>query len=149
MRNAMLAKRILAVSAAAALVAVPLAASAAGACSNVTSCTAASAGELLNGSMDPCCYTWELVFSLGTKIIQLLIQIATVAAAMFVMYGGWLYLTSGGDSSKVQKAHDTLKNAGIGLALLVAAWLIVTGIISSLEGKSWLKNFFPGIGGGN
>lgn len=108
---------------------------------------AAAAAELINGTLPADGYSWDMLFSLGKGIIELLIQIATVAAAMFLMYGGWLYLTSGGDSAKVEKAHQTLKNAGIGLALLVAAWLIVTGIISAVSDKSWLKDFFPGIGG--
>lgn len=137
--------RILAIAAALSLVLAPaLALAASGGCSSNTSCSVTSAGELINGTMDPCCYSWELLFSLGTKIIELIIQIAAVAAAVFLMYGGWLYLTSGGDSGKVQKAHDTLKNAAIGLGILVGAWLIVTAIINALEAQDWVKNFFPG-----
>lgn len=104
-----------------------------------------ASAELINGSLAPTAYNWDMLFSLGAGVIGYIIQIATVAAAMFLMYGGWLYLTSGGDSAKVQRAHDTLKNAGVGLALLVSAWLIVTGIISSLGGQKWLTGFFPGI----
>jgi hypothetical protein len=107
----------------------------------------AAAAELLPGDRDATFYTWDALFSLAKGIIELIIQIATIAAAIFLMYGGWLYLTSGGDSAKVARAHDTLKNAGVGLGILVAAWLIVTGIISALGGESWLTQFF-GIRGG-
>ena len=94
---------------------------------------AIAGAELINGSLPADAYSWDMLFSL--------------AKGIFLMYGGWLYLTSGGDSAKVARAHDTLKNAGVGLGILVAAWLIVTGIISALGGESWLTQFF-GIRGG-
>jgi hypothetical protein len=46
-------------------------------------------------------------------------------AFVFVIYGGILYLTSGGDSDKTKKARDTLLYAVIGVIVIVLALVIV------------------------
>lgn len=48
----------------------------------------------------------------------------------FFIWGGALYLTAGGDDSKVKKARETLVNAAIGMIIIVGAYAIVWNIIS-------------------
>ena len=108
---------------------------------------AAYGAGIIDGTKGAEYYTVELFFSMAGNLVKVLISISTVLAACFLMYGGWLYLTSGGDAAKVAQAHKVLKNSVTGLAILLASWLIVTGIINALEGQPWLKGFFPGIAG--
>lgn len=63
---------------------------------------------------------------------QIVVNVITYAlwflgalAFVFVIYGGILYLTSGGDSDKTKKARDTLLYAIIGVIVIVLALVIV------------------------
>ncbi len=109
-----------------------------------------SANNLIKGSLSADDYCWtdngsgcvESVFGLFGDLVELLISIASILAAMFIMYAGWLYLSSAGDESKVKQAKDVFKNVGWGFLLLLCAWLIVVSILKSLEADSWLLQFF-------
>lgn len=67
---------------------------------------------------------WTIVANILTDI--------TVAAAYlvlgFVIYGGYLYMSSSGDSSKVANGKKTLTQAFIGLAIVMGASVILNTI---------------------
>lgn len=46
-------------------------------------------------------------------------------AFVFVIWGGILFVTSGGDAEKTTKARNTLLYAVIGIIVVVLAWVIV------------------------
>lgn len=46
-------------------------------------------------------------------------------ALVFVIYGGVLYITSGGDSDKTTKARNTLMYAVLGIIVVVVSYAIV------------------------
>lgn len=46
-------------------------------------------------------------------------------ALVFVIYGGVLYITSGGDSDKTTKARNTLMYAVLGVIVVVISYAIV------------------------
>lgn len=58
-----------------------------------------------------------------------------IGAILFVylLYGGFIYMTAGGDTQKVKAATDIIKNAVIGMVLIVAAYAIANFIIGSLS----------------
>ncbi|MFH1077662.1 MAG: pilin [Patescibacteria group bacterium] len=66
-------------------------------------------------------------------IINTLISsaLALIGALFFVMflYGGFTWMTAGGDSKKVESARKTLMNAAIGLIIVALSYAIVTNII--------------------
>ncbi len=107
---------------------------------------AAAVTQIINGDLAADEYTWKdgpnSIFGMFGTIMELLIGVASVLAAMFFMYGGFLYLTSAGDTAKISKAHEVFRNVGWGFVLLLAAWLIVVSILRSLEADSWLLDFF-------
>lgn len=101
--------------------------------------------EIINGSLPPDQYRWvgaNSIIGMFGAIVELLIQIASILAAMFFMYGGFLYLTSAGDTAKIDQAHKIFKNVGWGFLLLLAAWLIVTSILQAIGAEAWLLRFF-------
>jgi len=88
-----------------------------------------------------------------SDLIQLLINAAQIilglsgsfALLMFV-YGGGLWLFSGGQSEQVEKGKKTLVAAVLGLAVVFLSWTIINFILVSLGYKNasqWFK-----IGGG-
>lgn len=55
----------------------------------------------------------------------------SIALLMFV-YGGVMYILSGGESSKVKDATAILKNAAIGIILIFGAYLFVSAILDAV-----------------
>lgn len=64
---------------------------------------------------------------------NILLPIGGVVAALMVMYAGFLYVTSGGNTTKIQQAHQALLYAVIGAAILLGAWVIAQVIQSTIN----------------
>ena len=84
---------------------------------NINDCSATSA----------CIDTNQMVINL----IQWIIGIAGAVAAIFVVYGGISYITSSGDSGKLQKAKSMILYALIGLAIVALAE-VITAFVSNI-----------------
>lgn len=65
------------------------------------------------------------------EVIQYSLIFIGLLAVGFAIYGGVLYITSGGDSEKTTKARNTLLYAVLGVILVVLAYAII----------SWASNF--------
>lgn len=64
-----------------------------------------------------------------TNVIKLLIIIIGAASVIMIMIGGFKYITSTGDSAKVNSAKDTILYAIIGLAVAILAQSIVSFVL--------------------
>ncbi|MFA6445915.1 MAG: hypothetical protein WCW14_01540 [Candidatus Paceibacterota bacterium] len=86
------------------------------------------------GGIVPCVNNCDMTYVY--MMINNFITWATYASFAFgviaFVYAGYFYITSGGDTGKLQKAHDWFKNIFIGLVLVLGAVLIVTTIMQSL-----------------
>jgi hypothetical protein len=58
-------------------------------------------------------------------IINWALYIAAILAVIFIIYGGFLYITSAGDTAQSGKGRTALTNALIGLAIVILSYLIV------------------------
>lgn len=56
-----------------------------------------------------------------------------VIATAFIIYGGFMYLTSTGDPGKVRKGRQTLIYSIIGLLVVLLAWAITNFVIGAME----------------
>jgi magnesium-transporting ATPase (P-type) len=63
------------------------------------------------------------------KIINILSSLVAVVAVIMIIVGGFRYVTSGGESSKVESAKSTIFNAIVGLVIAVFAQVIVRFVI--------------------
>lgn len=77
-----------------------------------------------------------------TRIIQIFLGFLGFIAVILIIYAGFLWMTSAGDADKVKKAKDILKNAFIGLVIILSSVGIVTFILNLLINGN-------GGGGGN
>lgn len=59
-------------------------------------------------------------------VVEILLRIGVFAAVGFVIYGGFLYMTSQGEPDKAASARKTIINAVIGLVI----GLLATGAVS-------------------
>jgi len=79
-----------------------------------------------------------LTFNLGTsdlessviKILQWVLGFLGLIAVIFILYGGLIWMTAGGNEEKVSKAKKILTAAVIGLVVVLIAWAIVTFVVS-------------------
>ena len=64
----------------------------------------------------------EVVFY---KIVSFAVELAVVVFFVMIIYGGFKYLTSGGDAKATESAQKTLTYAVLGIVLLIGIWLIL------------------------
>ena len=91
------------------------------------------------GAGEPAC-DWNGLMSLINTVIHfLLFYMAIPIAAIMFAYAGFELVSSGGSTEKRGIAKKVFTSAVIGLILAVAAWLIVSTVLSILgyEG-SWI-----------
>ena len=64
------------------------------------------------------------------NILNSVILVGGVIAAIFIVVGGINYMTSSGDAGKTKKARDTILYACIGLVVCALAFVIVNWVIT-------------------
>src|SRR3989338_5216197 len=70
------------------------------------------------------------------RIINVALGFLGIIVLLFVLYGGYLWLTSGGDERKVETAKKVLKNSVIGLIIIITSFAITRFILTRLEGDA-------------
>ena len=81
----------------------------------------------------------DLVESIATIASNILTDISVIASYLvlfYVIYGGFLYMTSAGDPGKAANGKKTLIHAFIGLAIVISAYTIFSAIRIALAGSS-------------
>jgi hypothetical protein len=68
------------------------------------------------------------------KVINLLAYVIGAIAVFMVIFGGFKYLMSGGDSGKVTEAKNTILYALLGLAVVIFAKALVAFALSAAKG---------------
>lgn len=86
----------------------------------------------------------EAMRTLLEPILLSLVGIASLATVFFIILGGFQYMTSKGQPDKLEHAKKILKNAAIGLVLVIAAGTI-TAILTNAysEGHQTTINSIP------
>ena len=67
-------------------------------------------------------------------IIKGVIGLIIFISIFFFVYGGILYMTAGGDETKVELAKKLLTGALLGLIIALLAWAIVNVILTTIFG---------------
>lgn len=74
----------------------------------------------------------ESLPQLITKVINILLTLAGVIAVLFIVVGGFQYITAGGNVEQAEKGRQALTNAIIGLVLVLLSFTIVYVISGAL-----------------
>lgn len=76
--------------------------------------------------------TWSLTGSDGiiVAILNWFLIIAGAIAVIYLIYGGVLYITAGGDAEKATKGRTAVINAIIGVVIILLALVIVSWVNS-------------------
>lgn len=70
-----------------------------------------------------------------TRIINWVLGILGLVAVIIIIIAGFEWMTAGGDPDKVTNARKRMQQALIGLAIILAAWLIVSFVLNTLVGE--------------
>ena len=62
------------------------------------------------------------------QIINFMFYIAIPLGVIFIVYGGFVIMTSGGSEERFNKGKQVITAAVIGLAIALGAWLIITAL---------------------
>lgn len=86
-----------------------------------------------NSSSSTSCATGEGegLNALLAKIVNIISAIVGVAAVIMIIFGGFKYITSGGDSNNVSGAKNTIIYAIIGLVIVALAQVIVHFVLDA------------------
>lgn len=66
------------------------------------------------------------------NIINILLSVVMAIDVLFIIIGGYQYITSAGNAEKATTGRKTLVNALIGLAIIILAYVIVSVVNRSL-----------------
>jgi hypothetical protein len=77
-------------------------------------------------------FIWKIVLN----VIELALVLASLIAVFYILYGGFLFITGGGNSSQVEKARKSILNAVIGLIISMGAIAITNLIFGVLGGAT-------------
>lgn len=70
------------------------------------------------------------------RIIRVAISLLGIVLLLYVLYGGFIWMTAAGDDKKIGEAKSIIVNGIIGLAIILSAYAIVTFVISKLLGAT-------------
>lgn len=70
--------------------------------------------------------------SLVKRLIEWALYIGAVLAVIFIIIGGYFYLTSAGNDDQAKRGRRTLTYAVIGLVIIVLSWVIVQTVYNFL-----------------
>jgi hypothetical protein len=80
------------------------------------------------------------ISGLAAKAVNIFSIVVGVVAVIMIIYGGFKYITSGGDSNNVSGAKNTLIYAIVGLIIVALAQLIVHYVLNTAAGISTTSN---------
>ncbi len=68
------------------------------------------------------------------NVINILLLFAGSIAVLFIIIGGFWYITSAGNEEQAEKGLTSLKNAVIGIVIIILSYAIITVIENTLSG---------------
>jgi hypothetical protein len=73
--------------------------------------------------------------SVYNKFITLALYFVGIAAVIMIIYGGYTYMTAGGDAAQAKKGRAILTWALAGLAVVILAAVIVNAVVKAIVEK--------------
>ncbi|MEA3449807.1 MAG: hypothetical protein U9Q85_02415 [Patescibacteria group bacterium] len=66
----------------------------------------------------------------AVDIIRYLMTFLGIIATAIILYGGFIWMTASGNQDRIEKAKKTIIAGAIGLVIILAAFAIVTFVVS-------------------
>lgn len=72
-------------------------------------------------------------WGIALAVVDILLRIGGMLAVVYIIYGGFRYMTSQGEPERINEAKNTLLNAVIGLVIVIIAIVAVNFVGSQLS----------------
>lgn len=69
---------------------------------------------------------------IAARIINIFLGLVGIILVSLILYAGFLWMTSGGDPEKIERAKAYIRNSIIGLVIVLSSWAIATFVINQL-----------------
>ena len=66
------------------------------------------------------------------NVVRVMLGFLALIAVILIIYGGFVWMTAGGNAEKIEKAKKILRNAAIGLVIILSAFGIVSFLMTKL-----------------
>lgn len=76
------------------------------------------------------------VFGFITTIVQWILGITLGVAVLYLIYGGFRYVTSGGNETSAEVGRKTVMNAIIGIVIIILSYVIVNVVANFVLGSA-------------
>ena len=70
---------------------------------------------------------------LAQRVVGWILLIAGIVAVLFLIWGGFQYLTAGGNAEQAQKAKTTIINSVIGIVIIALSYFIYNAVLDVLR----------------
>lgn len=97
----------------------------------------ANSGIDANGNCGNAGTTGNDLSGIASKIVNIFSIIVGIVAVIMIIYGGFRYITSGGDSGSVGNAKNTLIYAIVGLIIVALAQFIVHYVLNTANSSGF------------
>ncbi|MEN9604731.1 MAG: hypothetical protein RJB39_416 [Candidatus Parcubacteria bacterium] len=108
---------------------------------NTTPAPGAAANPAAPGSTQSANYLIKNPIPGTTSLSQVLLNVVNIvqillimAAVLYILYAGFMFVTARGAPAKIQKARDALLWGCVGIALILAAQVIITTLKNTVSG---------------
>lgn len=72
------------------------------------------------------------IYEIIARLIRVLLGLSGSVALLMFVWGGFLWLTSAGETKRVTQGKETLKWASLGLVVIMLAYTMVQVVIAAL-----------------
>lgn len=101
---------------------------------NFTNDSGLQATAEITGANNSSVFSYSLTNGIGVAVYALLSLLGVIFLSL-IIYAGILWMIAEGEEAKVEKAQTILKNAIIGLVIVMAAYAISLFILTALAPK--------------
>ena len=63
---------------------------------------------------------------IAVRVLQMLLGFAPLLSLMMMILGGFMWMASGGDEERLEKAKKTISSSVVGLVVILLAWAAVS-----------------------
>jgi hypothetical protein len=112
---------------------------------------AAAPGGLIAGISSQCSSTGTCqlsdFFAVGANVTKLILGISGSVMLIMVVYGGFLWLISSGNSARVEQGKKVLSSSLLGLIIVFGAYTLIWVLLQALGASDIAKTFSAPFGG--
>lgn len=80
------------------------------------------------------------------NVVNIALGFLGIIAVIIMIYGGWVWMTSGGNAERVDTAKRILRNAVIGLAIIIGSWTLTLFLFRAFSGATGGNLTCPVVG---